>query len=148
MFRKGKSIRIRVAAVIIENDRILMVTHKKKNNIYWLLPGGGVEYGESLESALERELKEELDISIEVFEPVIICDSIDPSGRRHILNICFRCKKLPGDLKLGKDKRLFDFNFLTAEELKKARLYPPLGDEIFKLMEGTSTKLYAGRIWQ
>jgi ADP-ribose pyrophosphatase YjhB (NUDIX family) len=148
MFYKRKPIRIRVAALIIEDDCILMVTHKKKNSLYWLLPGGGVEYGESLDSALKRELKEELDISIEVFEPVIICDSIDPSGKRHILNICFKCKRLSGDLKLGNDKRLFDYNFLTIEEIKKVRLYPPLGDEISKIMEGKSTKLYAGRIWQ
>jgi 8-oxo-dGTP diphosphatase len=146
MFRK--SIRIRAAAVIIEDDRILMVAHKKKNDIYWLLPGGGVEYGEPLDTALKRELKEELDISIEVFEPVIICDSIDPFGKRHILNICFKSKRLPGNLKLGKDKRLFDFNFMTIEEIKKAMIYPPLGDEISKLMEGDSINLYAGRIWK
>jgi 8-oxo-dGTP diphosphatase len=148
MFGKGKTIRIRVAAVIIEDGRILMVTHKKKNNLYQLLPGGGVEYGESLDAALKREMKEELDIPVDVFEPVLICDSIDPSGKRHILNICFKCRRLSGDIKLGKDKRLYDFNFLSIDDLKKVRVYPPLGDEIIKLMEGLSANLYAGRIWQ
>lgn len=147
MFLRGKSIRIRVAAVIIENDRILMVTHKKKKNLYWLLPGGGVEYGESLDHALKRELKEELGISIEVNEPVIICDSIDPSGRRHILNICFDCKRISDDINLGKDKRLFNYDFLSVAEIRKARIYPPLGGEISKLMERADTKLYTGRIW-
>jgi 8-oxo-dGTP diphosphatase len=147
MFHRRKSIRIRTAAVIIEEGRVLMVAHKKLDDVYWLLPGGGVEYGEPLDRALKREINEELGISIEVFEPVIICDSIDPSGTRHILNICFKCKRLPGELKLGDDNRLFDFKFLTVNEIKEARMYPPLTDEISKIMEGASTDIYAGSMW-
>ena len=49
-------IRIRVAAIIIKNNEILLIAHKKKNNVYWMLPGGGVKYSESLEHALKSAL--------------------------------------------------------------------------------------------
>ncbi len=50
--------RIRVSAILRWNDRILLCRHEKPGKEYWLLPGGGVNSGESLVDALERELAE------------------------------------------------------------------------------------------
>lgn len=47
--RKLKNTRVRVAGVLVEEGKLLLIAHKKKKNIYWLLPGGGVDYGESLD---------------------------------------------------------------------------------------------------
>jgi ADP-ribose pyrophosphatase YjhB (NUDIX family) len=44
-------VRVRVGGILITNDGILLIAHKKDNNVYWLLPGGGVDYGESLSEA-------------------------------------------------------------------------------------------------
>jgi ADP-ribose pyrophosphatase YjhB (NUDIX family) len=55
----NKKIRIRVAGLVVEENKILLIAHKKGNEIYWLLPGGGVEYQESLDEALKREFFEE-----------------------------------------------------------------------------------------
>ena len=63
MFRR-KSLRIRVSAILIKDGKILLIAHKKNNDVYWLLPGGGVNFGESLKHALKREIKEELGVSI------------------------------------------------------------------------------------
>jgi ADP-ribose pyrophosphatase YjhB (NUDIX family) len=51
--------RIRVAAILRWNGRILLLRHEKPSGEVWLLPGGGVRVGESLVSALHRELLEE-----------------------------------------------------------------------------------------
>ncbi|MFA6239725.1 MAG: NUDIX domain-containing protein, partial [Candidatus Hydrogenedentales bacterium] len=58
--------RVRVAAIIVEDGKLLMVRHVKGQESYWLLPGGGVDYGESLVEALERELVEEASVGIRV----------------------------------------------------------------------------------
>ena len=50
--------RIRVAGLLLQGGSVLLVRHQKGEDTYWLLPGGGVQYGESLEEALNRELLE------------------------------------------------------------------------------------------
>ena len=52
--------RIRVSALLLWRDRILLCRHEKPGKEYWLLPGGGVNSGESLVDALRRELSEEV----------------------------------------------------------------------------------------
>ena len=54
--------RIRVSALLRWRDRILLCRHEKPGKEYWLLPGGGVNSGESLVDALRRELSEEVGI--------------------------------------------------------------------------------------
>ena len=43
--------RVRVAGILIEDDRILLIEHTKNNRKYWLVPGGGVDWGESAAEA-------------------------------------------------------------------------------------------------
>jgi 8-oxo-dGTP pyrophosphatase MutT (NUDIX family) len=52
--------RVAVKAVIVQNGKILLVRDEPGDK--WGFPGGGVDYGESIESALKRELTEELGI--------------------------------------------------------------------------------------
>ena len=58
----------RVAAVIINHGRLL-VMHNKEYNTYYL-PGGRVQLHESSETAIKREIKEELLIDINNFRPL------------------------------------------------------------------------------
>lgn len=52
--------RISTKAIIIKNQRILLVC--EEGDEWWSLPGGGVDYGETPEEALLRELSEELGV--------------------------------------------------------------------------------------
>jgi 8-oxo-dGTP pyrophosphatase MutT (NUDIX family) len=55
--------RISAKALITRDDKVLLVKEKEE---WWSLPGGGVDHGETIETALKRELSEELSISTEV----------------------------------------------------------------------------------
>ena len=58
-----------VAAVFFQNDKVLSVQraeHKKEYvSLKWEFPGGKVEFGESREEALVREIREELSVDVE-----------------------------------------------------------------------------------
>jgi 8-oxo-dGTP diphosphatase len=86
--------RIRVSAILRWNGRMLLCRHEKPGKEYWLLPGGGVNSGESLVDALHRELAEEIGIDepLAVEGPVAIVDSISPTpgfAAKHVVHIIF-----------------------------------------------------------
>ncbi|MCP4405784.1 MAG: NUDIX hydrolase [bacterium] len=59
---------IRCQAVVMYQDRILLIKHLNHHSgqVYWWLPGGGVEANESPEEAVVREVKEETHLDVTV----------------------------------------------------------------------------------
>ena len=55
---------IRVYALIIHQDAILILKEPYAGEILYKFPGGGLEFGESLIDGLKRELKEELNLEL------------------------------------------------------------------------------------
>jgi 8-oxo-dGTP diphosphatase len=81
---------VAVDAIIERNSEALLI--KRKNPPFkdrWALPGGFVEYGEPLEDALRREVKEEtsLDVEIKRLHGVYSDPKRDPRG--HVISICY-----------------------------------------------------------
>ncbi|MDP2587263.1 MAG: NUDIX domain-containing protein [bacterium] len=60
----------RVRAIIVKDDKLLTIKRTKVNDEYWVLPGGGIEPGETTEQALVREIKEETGLDCVVGEYV------------------------------------------------------------------------------
>lgn len=145
---KKQEIRIRVAALVKQDDSLLLIAHKKDGHIYWLPPGGGVDYGESLSSALSRELSEELSIAVEPGEILYVSDGIDPQGERHVVHIIFEAEWISGELKLGDDARLYDFAFFPADELESLDIHPPINRVLSDYLKGHDASIYLGELWK
>ena len=63
---------LRVAALIVRAEQILLVEHRKRGQRYWVLPGGRLQGNETLDAALRRELREELALETRVAQLVIV----------------------------------------------------------------------------
>lgn len=84
--------RLAVRAIILRDDRLLLVNAYKDRTHLWCAPGGGVEPHQALTHALAREVQEETGLSIEVGDPCLVNEFHDPKGPFHQVDIYFRCR--------------------------------------------------------
>jgi ADP-ribose pyrophosphatase YjhB (NUDIX family) len=144
--------RIRVSAILRWHGRILLCRHEKPGKEYWLLPGGGVNSGESLVDALARELKEEVAVEDVPFEgPVAIVDSISPVrsfAQKHVVHIIFA-----GDLSgrslervTSADAAVRGHRLFAVGELEEIVLHPPIQRFLARWRPGDPV-VYLGSLW-
>jgi len=145
--------RIRVSAMLRWQDRLLLCRQEKPGKEYWLLPGGGVDGGETLIEALRRELREELGIEADApFEgPVALIDSIAPKSQqpgKHVVHIVFAADLSHRSLSdvettdaAVKGARLF-----STEELADVVLHPPIKRFLERWQPGDPA-VYLGALW-
>lgn len=109
-----------VAAVIKEGNKIF-ATQRGYGELKgcWEFPGGKIESGETLEEALKREIREELDIIIEVGELLDTIEYDYPTF--HLFMSCFVCKIVSGSYVL---KEHYDAKWLTKNELRDVDWLP------------------------
>ena len=142
--------RVRVAGILIEDDRILLIEHTKNNRKSWLVPGGGVDWGESAAEALIREFKEETSLDIEVEKFLFISETIAPDKQKHVINLYFKIKKVENSsniMKLGEEKILTDLRFIPEDEIKNIKLYPNIKEKLIKLLNKENIEPYLGLLW-
>lgn len=142
--------RVRVAAIVVEDGRLLLVRHIKDGRSYWLLPGGGVDFGEAAGEALAREVREETGLEIRVRDLVFANDSIPPDGHRHIVNLYFTADLTGGRLCCGEEERLAAAAFVPVADLESIVLFPDIRDVLLPaLRDGfRGSARYLGNRWQ
>ncbi|MBN2285041.1 MAG: NUDIX domain-containing protein [Tissierellales bacterium] len=82
-----------VVAAIIYNDenKVLLCKSSKWNNLY-VVPGGHVEFGESLEEALRREVFEETRLSLYDMKLIAIKEGLPHATGRHMVVFDYLCR--------------------------------------------------------
>ncbi len=116
--------RIRAVAIIVNHDKILLIHRINNSEEYYVLPGGGVEQGETVEQAVLREVREEASIKIKI-EKLLYHHIYDDNTEQFF----YLCSYISGEPKLG------DGNELREMERNTANLYDPVWYEIQKLPE-------------
>ncbi|MFH1565715.1 MAG: NUDIX domain-containing protein [bacterium] len=87
---------IRAGAILIKNNKILLMHRFKNDEEYYVFPGGSVEKGETPKQAVVREILEETSIKANV-EKILYEISLDTTDQHYYL-----CNYISGKPKLGK----------------------------------------------
>ena len=121
---------LRVAAIIVRDEQLLLVEHRKRGEHYWVLPGGRLEGLETLVAALRRELNEELGLDARVGELVIVSEMLAPD--RHVVNLMFHAEIGEGaEPRLDRaDPVLAGWQWVSTDQLPRLDFRPPIADAV------------------
>lgn len=123
----------RVCAVILRNGTLLAM--KNERTPYYFLPGGRIRFGETMEEAVLREVREELGIEARILRPLWLNQGFfqeDITGKRfHELCLYFLMDISGSELEKTEDTFLRreeshtnQFHWLPVQTLQEEYLYP------------------------
>lgn len=143
-------------AIIVQDNKVLFVKYRSKRTeiIYYVLPGGGQEGGETLVEALRRECREELGAEIDVGEIALISEYIgknhkfaDLHSELHRIECMFFCN-IKSSIDLSKatnmDSDQIGVEWLGYEEIKEETVYPNALKRVFDQQCNITSSLYLG----
>lgn len=132
------------------DGKLVLVRHRYGDRRYHLLPGGGVEPGETLQEALSREVSEETGLRYRLLKPLFISDTISPDLSRHILNLTFLAEVTGGEITTSpSDPRVEAVDLVDPEDLADIDLRPPLAVELKEAIDAgfSGEARYLGSLW-
>jgi 8-oxo-dGTP diphosphatase len=121
---------IEVVAAIIQREGAYLATQRGYGEFegMWEFPGGKIEFGESHEVALKREIQEELGVNIAIEELLCTTEYDYPS---FLLTMhCYLCSIETGDIELREHKSA---RWLTPAEMGSVEWLPADKEIVDKL---------------
>jgi len=134
------------------DDRLLLIRQGRPDSPRWMLPGGGVEAGEALKTALARELSEEVGgAECRIREPAAMIESIAPDGHpsgRHLLHVVFQvdCDAEHAAAFRCGDRDVHELRWYDRDELHGIPIHPPIASWLSQWRAGTPFAFF-GRLW-
>ena len=106
------------AFIINENGQLLLQKRNKEpEKGYWSIPGGKLEWMETFEDAVKREVKEECDVEIKVEKLLGICDHIVKNDNQHWVSPSFLCTITEGIPKIMEPTKHTDMKWFDLDRL-------------------------------
>lgn len=124
LFYENK-LRTRVSGLCFKNNKILLVKHVLKGKVFYAPPGGAVEFGETMEEALKREISEETNIEIMSSKFQFITEFI--RAPLHAIEIFYYVESWKGLINIGTDPEsekntiIQDVGFYSSDEINQLK---------------------------
>lgn len=134
--------RIRVAGLLFKRDAILVVEHVVDEKRWLCYPGGRLEFGETPEQCLQRELLEELNLHCHVDSLAAVGYYLDESS--HNVELFFRCTSDYSAMRVS-SKEIGGVHFVDVNQLVEKCVFPiELSSDIPMILEKKKRILYYG----
>ena len=115
-----------MGGVVLIDGRVLLIRRGKEPlRGRWVIPGGTVELGETLQEALVREVQEETAVTVRPREVVLVFDRIHREGDAvtyHYVIVDYLCDYVSGEPRAGSDAEAIAL--VAPEELERYDLPP------------------------
>jgi len=141
--------RIAAGALVVRDDRLLLVHHRREGAYdFWVPPGGGIVGGEALDAAAAREAAEETGLIVEATALAYI-DELLISGTRQC-KFWYLARIVGGTLTTGsaaaRAEHIVEARFLGADELDDKTVFPTVITDGFwaHLREGFERPRFLG----
>ncbi|MFD4407590.1 NUDIX hydrolase [Nocardia sp. NPDC058499] len=125
----ANSVKVAVSALVQDRQgRILMI--RRTDNDLHAIPGGGLEAGETVTQAVEREVIEETGITVEVKSLVGIFSNpehviaFDDGEVRQEFSICFRAAPVAGQLRTSSESK--EVAWVAPQRLHELNIHPSI----------------------
>lgn len=139
---RADKFRFIVAGLIEAADgKILLCKKPSGKGVFpgqWACAGGGVDEGETLEEALEREVQEEVGLEIENIEPLFFWDDLQPKfdnglsiGDIYMVYLIFRCRAKTNEPTLNDEFE--EYRWVDRTNLSEYDLNPPTREVFARL---------------
>lgn len=117
-----------VVVAIIKNKGKYLLTKRYEPTVpltheTWQLPGGGLEFNETVTACLIREVREELNVEVDIVSKPIIRDNIIDEWGWHGVTIAYVCKLKNEDAKIALNHEATEYKWLSYKEAASSKLH-------------------------
>lgn len=112
----SQTVTVAVGGVILQDDKVLLIQRGRAPfKGHWSIPGGKIEFGEDIKTALKRELREETGVEVEILGLIDVFEALpEKDGDQHFVMVDYACRYVSGELIPGDDA--MDAIFVTIPE--------------------------------
>jgi ADP-ribose pyrophosphatase YjhB (NUDIX family) len=113
-------------AVVIRGGQVLVMKRHKRGRDYAVLPGGGVEEGETAAEAALRELREETSLVAEIDRLLWTGMHNDRPASYFLMTTVRGCVELSGpESQANRPDNSYELRWVTAGQFAELGLHPP-----------------------
>jgi len=115
-----------VGAIIFNSENRVFLAKRgagaRNEQFKWEFPGGGVEFGELLQDAVKREVKEEYDLDIEVEQLLDVVDHLLPEEKQHWVSPTFLCRYKSGSPRIMEPDKCEEIGWFDLDKLPESHM--------------------------